>query len=49
MANFFFDTITMLRFGETKEAKSNFYGVKSPINISDDNVDNIVVSYLKIS
>ena len=28
MTNFFFDNITMLRFGKTKVAKEKFYGAK---------------------
>ena len=36
----------MLRFGETKAAKSKFYAAKKPINILDINVDNIVISKL---
>ena len=37
MTNFFFDSIGMLRFGETKVAKENFLDV---------NIDNIVISKL---
>ena len=33
----------MLRFGETKVAKETFYGAKTPINIWDVNVDNVVI------
>ena len=36
----------MLRFGETKVTKVNFYGGKKLINIWDVNVDNIVISKL---
>ena len=37
----------MLRFGETKDAKENFYGGKrKTINISDVNVNNIVITKL---
>ena len=34
---------------EIKVAKEKCYGVKEPINIWDGNVDNIAISYLKIS
>ena len=40
----FFDSIIMLRFGETRVAKEKFYGTKKPINIRDVNVDNIGIS-----
>ena len=36
----------MLRFGEAKVAKENFYGAKKAINICNVNVDNIVISKL---
>ena len=36
----------MLRSGEIKLAKENFYAAKKPIKISDVNVDNIVISKL---
>ena len=36
----------MLRFAETKIAKENIYAAKSPINIWDVNVENIVISKL---
>ena len=36
----------MLRFGETKIKKEGFYAARKPINISDVNVDNIVISKL---
>ena len=42
----FFDSIIMLRFGETKVAKGKFYGTKKTINIWDVNVNNIVISKL---
>ena len=37
----FFDSVIMLRFGKTKEAKEEFYGVKKPIKIWDANADDI--------
>ena len=43
---FVFDSIIMLRFGETKVAKEKFCGAKKPINIWDVNVDIIVISKL---
>ena len=36
----------MLRFGEIKVAKEEFYGAKKPIHILDANVDTIVISNL---
>ena len=46
----FFDSIIMLRFGETKVAKEKFYGKKQikkkTINIWHVNVDDIVISKL---
>ena len=36
----------VLRFGETKVTKETFYVAKTPINIWDVNVDNIVISKL---
>ena len=36
----------MLRFGNTKEAKEECYGVKKKKKISDVNVDNIAVTKL---
>ena len=33
MRMFFFDSIMILRFGETKFAKEKFYDAKKPINI----------------
>ena len=36
----------MLRFGKKKAAKEKFYDAKKRINISDGNVDNIVISIL---
>ena len=36
----------MLRFGQTKIAKENFYAAKKPIEMWDVNVDNIVISKL---
>ena len=41
-----FDSIIILRFGETKVAKENFYVTKKPIKIWDVNVDDMVVSKL---
>ena len=41
-----FDSIIILRFGETKVAKENFYVTKNPIKIWDVNVDDMVVSKL---
>ena len=42
-----FDSVIMLRFGETKVAKEEFYGAKNKtINILSINVDNIVISKL---
>ena len=38
----------MLKFGATKVAKEEFYGAKTPLNISDVNVDNIVISKLVV-
>ena len=40
----FFDSIVMLRFGETTIAKEKFYAAKKTPNIWDVNVDNIVIS-----
>ena len=40
----FFDSIIMLRFGDTRVAKEKFYATKKPINIRDVNVDNIGIS-----
>ena len=42
----FFDSIIILRFGETKKVKEKFYCAKIPRNIWDVNVDNIVISKL---
>ena len=42
----FFDSIIMLRFGETRVANKNFMVQKNPINIWDVNVNDIVVSKL---
>ena len=36
----------MLRFGETKKEKEEFYGAKKPIKIWDVDVNNIVISKL---
>ena len=36
----------MLRFGETKVIKENFYAAKKPIKIWDVDVENIVISKL---
>ena len=36
----------MLRFGQTKIEKENFYAAKKPIEMWDVNVDNIVISKL---
>ena len=36
----------MLRFGKTKVEKEDIYGAKTPITISDVDVDNIVISKL---
>ena len=36
----------MLRFGETNVTKEKFYAVKTPIQIWDVSVDNMVVSTL---
>ena len=36
----------MLRYGKTKEAKEEFYGVKNPIKIWDTNADDIAISKL---
>ena len=44
MTKFCLDSITMLRFGETKRANEEFYGEKKPIKMSDVNVDNKVIS-----
>ena len=33
----------MLRFGQTKIEKENFYAAKKPIEMWDVNVDNIVI------
>ena len=41
-----FDSITMLRFVETKVAKEKRYGAKKPIHIWDVNVDKKVISKL---
>ena len=41
-----FDSTTILRFGQTKIAKENFYAAKKPINIWDTNIDNIIISKL---
>ena len=46
MTKIFFDSKIMLRFGEAKVAKENFYGAKKAINICNVNVDNIVISKL---
>ena len=42
----FFDSIIVLRFGETKIANEIFYAAKKIINIWDFNIDNIVISKL---
>ena len=39
----------MLRFGETKIAKGQFYGAKKPIKIWDVDVNNIVISEFVIT
>ena len=36
----------MVRFGDRKIAKENFYAAKRPIETWDVNVDNIVISIL---
>ena len=41
-----FDSIIILRFGETKIAKEKFYAVKNPLCIWDVNINNIVISKL---
>ena len=46
MTIFFFDSITMFRFDETKVTKEEFYNAKKPINICDVIVDNIIISNL---
>ena len=43
MTTKFFDSIIMLRLGETK---AEFYGAKIPIKIWNVDVDNIVISKL---
>ena len=42
----FFDSVITLRFGKTKEAKEEFYGVKKPIKIWDANANDITISKL---
>ena len=49
MSKFFFDSIIILSFGETKIAKEEFYGAKKPIKIWYVDVNNIVDVNLKIS
>ena len=39
----------MLRFGETKVAREEFYGARKPIKFWDVDVDNIVVSWLALT
>ena len=39
----FFDSIIMLRFGQTKTAKNQSIWFKKPINIWDNNVNNLLV------
>ena len=46
MKTFFFDSMIMLRFAETKIANEKFYGAKEPINLLDVNLDYIVISLL---
>ena len=41
-----FDSIIMLRFGETKILKAKFYAAKKPLNIWNVNIDDIVTSNL---
>ena len=41
-----FDSIIMLRFGTTKIAKEECYGVKHPKTVWDVDVNNIVISKL---
>ena len=43
---FFFDSIIILRFGDTKVGKENLYGVKKAIKILNVNVNNVVISKL---
>ena len=38
-----FDSVIILRFGETKTTKEKFYGTKKPIKIWDVNVDKIII------
>ena len=42
----FFDSVITLRFGKTKEAKEEFYGVKKPIKIWDADANDITISKL---
>ena len=39
----------MLRFGETKVAREEFYGARKPIKFWDVDIDNIVVSWLFVT
>ena len=41
-----FDSIIMLRFGETKISNVKFYAAKKPLNIWNVNIDDIVTSNL---
>ena len=43
ITNIFFDSIVMLRFGETKITKEKFYAAKKTINIWNVNVDNMLM------
>ena len=43
---FFFDSIIILRFGDTKVGKENLYGAKKAIKILNVNVNNVVISKL---
>ena len=42
----FFDSIIMMRFGETKVPKEKFYSAKKPVDIWNFVVNNIVISKL---
>ena len=46
IAEILFDSIMMLRFGETKVAKEKIDAAEKPVKIWDVNVDNIVISKL---
>ena len=46
MTKTFFNSIKMLKFGETKVAKEKIYGAKKPIKIWDVNVGDIVFAKL---